>query len=114
AVIVAKLMPRVDVPLIAGPPALSAATAMLAQLQAGAVDRTTLGDDYSAYLTPALLAGARHTLAGPITGLTLARTAERGGMEVTAFRFALGARPAQALMYRTPDGKIQEFAISVP
>jgi hypothetical protein len=35
-------------------------------------------------------------------------------MEVTAFRFALGARPAQALMYRTPDGKIQEFAISVP
>ena len=34
---------------------------------------------------------------------------ERGGMEVAKLRFRVGSVPAEALMYRTPDGRIQEL-----
>ena len=34
---------------------------------------------------------------------------ERGGMEVSSVRLVLGTTPASTLMYRTPDGKVQEF-----
>jgi hypothetical protein len=35
-------------------------------------------------------------------------------MEVATLRFKVGARAAAALMYRTPDGKIQEFLVFEP
>jgi hypothetical protein len=90
------------------------ATALLSQLQKGRVDRAALGDDFSAYLTPERLAGARKSLAGRIADVQVASTAERGGMEVADVRFKVGARAAAALMYRTPDGKIQEFLVYQP
>jgi hypothetical protein len=71
------------------------------------VDRSTLGDDYSAFLTPQLVAGAHNSL-GPISKVEVDNTAERGGMEVAVIHFNSGKQPAGALMYRTPDGKIQE------
>jgi CubicO group peptidase (beta-lactamase class C family) len=106
--ILAKLVPpHVDVPAINGPAAVAAARTFLVALQQGKVDRSTLGDDYSAFLTPELVAGAQKSL-GPITDVEVAQTAERGGMEVASIRFKTGGQPARALMYRTPDGKIQE------
>jgi hypothetical protein len=49
------------------------------------------------------------TALGPITGVEVMHTSERGGMEVASIRFKAGQQGARALMYRTPDGKIQEF-----
>jgi D-alanyl-D-alanine carboxypeptidase len=108
--ILAKLVPHIDVPTIHGPAAVDAARTFLVALQQGKVDRSTLGDDYSAFLSPELVAGAHASLTalGPITDVTVAETAERGGMEVAEVRFKAGKQAAGALMYRTPDGKIQE------
>ena len=112
--IVPRLVPRVTVPKIEGSPALAAATTLLQQIIDGKVDRTTLGDDYNAHLTPALAEAARASLRkeGAVTGLRLLRTVERGGMEVAVVAFKAGATDARALMYRSPDGKIQEFLIT--
>ena len=112
--IVERLVPKVDVPEIHGPPALDAARAFLTALQQGQVDRTTLGDDFNAFLTPELLISARSSLGrlGKITDLRVENTVERGGMEVTVLKFKIGQSGAQAYMYRTPDGKIQELLIA--
>ncbi|HET9982349.1 MAG TPA: serine hydrolase domain-containing protein [Longimicrobiales bacterium] len=109
--IVAELLPHVDVPVIHGPPALDAAKAFLAGLARGTVDRSTLSEDFDTYLTPDMLKAARTAFAaaGPLSDIRVAGTRERGAMEVAVIRFKLGSTEAQALMYRTPDGKIQEF-----
>ena len=112
--ILAKLMPHVNVPVIRGAPALPAAIAFLGQLQKGRVDRAQLGDDYSAYLTEQRLAAARRTLAGRISEVQVIGASERGAMEKVELRFKVGARAAAALMYRTPDGRIQEFLVYEP
>jgi hypothetical protein len=41
----------------------------------------------------------------------LASTSERGGMEVSVTRFTFKDCTLRALMYRTPDGKIQEYLV---
>jgi D-alanyl-D-alanine carboxypeptidase len=105
--ILAMLVPHVDIPAIQGPTAVDAARTFLVSLQQGHVDRSTLGDDYSAFLTPELIAAAQKSL-GPITEVEVVRASERGGMEVAQLRFKTGRETAGALMYRTPDGKIQE------
>jgi len=112
--ILRKLIPQMSVPAIHGPPPLAAAQAFLAAFQRGQVDRATLGDDFSAYLTPDRLAAARRSMAGRITDLAVGGTSERGGMEVAQLSFKVGGRPATALMYRSPDGKIQEFLVYRP
>jgi D-alanyl-D-alanine carboxypeptidase len=111
---IAKLSPQVDVPKIAGPPALEAATAFLTSLEQGRVDRATLGDDFNALLTPEHVARDRASLAsyGRIRDVRIARTLERGGMEVAVVEFKVGTIPAASLMYRTPDGKIQQLLIN--
>jgi CubicO group peptidase (beta-lactamase class C family) len=109
-----RLVPEVDVPEIHGPPALEAARAFLTALEQGQVDRSTLGEDFNAFLTPEHLASARTSLGrlGKITDLRVDNTAERGGMEVAVLHFRVGRTNAQAYMYRTPDGKIQELLIA--
>jgi CubicO group peptidase (beta-lactamase class C family) len=103
----ADLVPHIDIPKINGPAAVDAARTFLVGLQAGRVDRSTLGDDYSAFLTPQLIQGATKSL-GPISDVQVTNRGERGGMEVAQIRFKTGRQAAGALMYRTPDGKIQE------
>ncbi len=114
AEIIAKLMPHADVPVIRGLGALEAGKAFLDRLVKGEVDRSTLGEDFDSYLTAAKLdaAGAALRQMGPVTNVRLAQTVERGGMEVAVIQFSVGSQTAQALMYRTPDGKIQEFLLS--
>ncbi|HTE45279.1 MAG TPA: serine hydrolase domain-containing protein [Gemmatimonadaceae bacterium] len=112
--LIAKLIPRVDVPEIHGAAALDAARTFLTALEKGTVDRSTLGADFSAYLTAAKVDAARKALhaMGAITNIRVANTVERGGMEVAVVQFSVGKTSAQALMYRTPDGKVQEFLFS--
>jgi len=112
--LMAKLMPHVDVPTVAGLPAIDAAKAFLASVEAGKVDRSTLGDDFNALLTDAQIAKDRASLAahGRISDVVVRRTVERGGMEVAIIEYKVGTTAARTSMYRTPDGKIQQFLIN--
>lgn len=114
AAAVARLTPHLDVPKVAGPGALQAATAFLTSLEKGAIDRGTLGDDFNALLTPEHVATDRASLAshGRITDIRVVRVRERGGMEVALIQFKVGPVAAQSAMYRTPDGNIQQFLIN--
>jgi len=113
--LVAKVMPRSpDVPVIAGAPALDAARKFLTELEKGTVDRATLGADFSAFLTAEKVAAARRALnaMGPISKLRVAGVRERGEMEVATVQFSVGSTNAIGVMYRTTDGKVQEFLFS--
>ena len=112
--VLARLMPAADAPVVAGPPATDLALQLLAQLRAGEVDRRLLGDEYSAFLTAERVAVMSRSLvtAGEVSDVVPGAIRERGGMEVSSVRLMLGATPATTLMYRTPDGKVQEFLVN--
>ena len=107
--ILAKLLPPEEaIPAVQGLPAREAAAALLRQLREGKVDRDTLGEEYDAWLTPERVASA-FPQKGEVSELEVVDRYERGGMEVAKLRFRVGNVPAEALLYRTPDGKIQEL-----
>ncbi len=112
--VLARLMPSADAPVVAGPPAKDMALQLLAQIRARQVDRSLLGEEYSAFLSPARLAAIAASLdqAGEVGGVSAGPIRERGGMEVSSLRLVLGSTPATTLMYRTPDGKVQEFLVN--
>lgn len=112
--LVSKLLPQVDVPKIAGLPALDAAKAYLTQLAAGKVDRATLSEDFNAHLTPALEQAASKSITalGGISDVRVVTRVERGGMEVAVLRMMVGKVATSGTMYRTPDGKIQQVLIT--
>lgn len=113
--LLAKLMPpSPDVPVVRGASALVAASKFLTELEQGTVDRSTISPDFDAYLTPAKVGQARKALndLGRVSQVRVAGLRERGGMEVAIVRFMVGTTEAQGLMYRTPDGKIEEFLFS--
>src|SRR5262245_974044 len=103
-----------DVPKVKGPPAKDAALDLLRQLQAGEVKRENLGDEYSHFLTPDRVRGAKTRL-GPLDEPVRAEAdppSERGGMEVAVVHFTFkSGKKVKGLMYRTPDGKVQESLI---
>ena len=109
-----KLLPSVDVPVVRGLPALDAAKKFLAELEQGTVDRSTISADFDAYLTPAKVAAAKRSLnmLGKISDVRVVGRGERGGMEVATVEFKVGSIAARGLMYRTPDGKLEEFLFS--
>jgi CubicO group peptidase (beta-lactamase class C family) len=110
----APAQPVAPVPVIAGPPSSEVATTLFRQFQQGHVDRSLLGEEYSWFLTDARLASTSARLAalGEPTRIEPGSPAERGGMEVTVTRFVFANKTLGGLMYRTPDGKVQEFLIS--
>jgi CubicO group peptidase (beta-lactamase class C family) len=109
--VLAKMMPAADAPKITGRPAKDVALELLAQIRSGKVDRSLLGEEFNAFLTPERLAVMSKSLvaAGEATGIEMGPISERGGMEVSQVRLLVGTTPIRTLMYRTPDGKIQEF-----
>lgn len=113
--LVAKVMPKSpDVPTVAGLSALDAAKKFLTELERGQVDRASLGEDFSVFLTQAKIDAGRRALnaMGPISNVRIAGVGERGGMEVATVLFDVGKTPSRGLLYRTPDGKVQEFLFS--
>ena len=112
--VLARLMPTADAPTVAGPAAREMALDLLGQIRTGEVNRALLGDEYNAFLTPARLAVMSKSLvdAGAVSEVQPGPTRERGGMEVSSLTFKVGQTVANTLMYRTPDGKVQEFLIS--
>jgi D-alanyl-D-alanine carboxypeptidase len=109
--VLAKLLPAADAPKIAGPPARDAAMALLREIRSGTVDRSKLGAEYDAFLTPERLKAMSKSLvdAGEIGAVEPGGISERGGLEVSTLRVTVGTTPIRTLMYRAPDGKIEEF-----
>jgi hypothetical protein len=51
---------------------------------------------------------------GELTGVDVRSVGERGGMEVSSVRLTLGSNALDALMYRSIDGKVQEYLLFRP
>jgi CubicO group peptidase (beta-lactamase class C family) len=100
-------------PTPSGLAALAASAAFFGELQRGKVDRSKLSDDYKAFLSPARLAAAAKTLAplGDVTNAELLGVNERGGMQVATVRLTVGGRPVTTLMYRRPDGVMEQYLL---
>ena len=107
---------RGEIPRVEGPPPAEQAAAMFKALQSGRLDRATLGEEYSAYVTPARVRAASKRLGsyGAPTGAIVKSVGERGGLEVSSLTLAFGATKLDALMYRSPDGRVQEFLLFRP
>lgn len=107
---------RGAIPPVNGPAAADEAVALFTSLQRGQLDRTALGEEYSAFVTDAKLRAASRALKpfGTPTGSTVRSVAERGGMEVSSVRLTFASGALDALLYRSPDGKIQEYLLFRP
>jgi D-alanyl-D-alanine carboxypeptidase len=101
---------------VAGPSAKAVAKEMFAMMQSGQVDRSRLGEDFNAMLTDAKLheASARLRPFGAPTQVEVDSVTERGGMEQTSVRFTFGTVKLEADMFRSIDGKVQEFLVHKP
>jgi CubicO group peptidase (beta-lactamase class C family) len=109
----AQSPPAPDVPPINGPTAKDAAIDMLKQFQAGEVKRELLGEEFSQYLNADRLKGAKERL-GPLgepTQVQVDPPSERGGMQVVTVHFTFKTTKVKASMYRSPDGKVQQFLV---
>jgi D-alanyl-D-alanine carboxypeptidase len=102
-----------EVPRVRGPLPKDVALDLLHQLQAGTLDRSKLGAELGIYLSDERVgrAAPRLKALGEPTSVEVESLSERGGMEVAAIRFVFEKSGAEALLYRTPDGKIQEFLL---
>jgi CubicO group peptidase (beta-lactamase class C family) len=105
--------PITFVPKVDGPPAKDVALALLQQLQRGELDRTKLGEEFSAFFDAARLAEAAPRLKalGDPKKVTAGEARGRGGMEVTTIHFEFASKTVKALLYRTPYGIVQEFLL---
>jgi D-alanyl-D-alanine carboxypeptidase len=112
--LIGLILPQVDVPAVRGLSAVDAATKFLTDLARGTVDRAALSDDFNAYLTDEQVALGRRALnaLGPVANVAVVGLYERGGMAVAVVNFDVGSVPARGLMYRNPDGHIEEFLFS--
>jgi len=91
---IVELLVRDEVPppKVDGPPPREMALQLLHQLQQGNVDRKALGEEFSVWLTPARVAGAKERLAalGEPSSIDVEGVHERGGMESSVLRFHFG------------------------
>jgi hypothetical protein len=102
-----------NIPKIAGAPALEVVKKVFAQFQSSSVDRKQFGDEFNVFLSEAKLASASKRLKalGKPRTTELLRTSERGGMEVTTTRLKFATMEVDVLMYRMPNGSIEQFFI---
>jgi len=103
-----------NLPTVKGPSAVDTVKAVFAGLQNGKVNRREFSDEFNHYLTDAKVAGAARRLKrlGKPNKVELVRTYERGGMEVSIARLTFKSATCSALMYRDPDGTIEQFFVS--
>jgi D-alanyl-D-alanine carboxypeptidase len=100
-----------DLPKIAGPPAKEVALDFFHQMQAGELDRSKLGEEFSVYLTDEKVKAAAPRLKalGEPTKVDVLSQSERGGMEVSSIRLTFKSAAIKGLLYRSTDGKIQQL-----
>jgi D-alanyl-D-alanine carboxypeptidase len=107
---------RGAIPRVKGPEPGTMASALFKMLQAGTLQRSDLGEEYSAFVTDIKERDASRALKafGAPTGVSVRSVGERGGMEVSSVRLTFGSGALDALMYRSPDGKVQEYLLFRP
>ena len=105
--------PKPNVPMISGLAATNAVKKTFASLQNGRVNRGEFSEEFNLYLTDGKVAGAARRLKGYGTPqkTEVLTSNERGGMEVTTTRLTFKKGSLKALMYRMPDGKIEQFFV---
>ncbi len=105
--------PARGIPSIKGPSAADEARLLFGQLQKGRIDRSQLGDEFSWFLTEERIKGASERLSvfGAPKSVELKSIEERGGMETSTVSFVFASGSLRTGMYRTPDGKVQEFFV---
>ncbi|MFO0958782.1 MAG: serine hydrolase domain-containing protein [Isosphaeraceae bacterium] len=103
-------------PKVDGPKPEDAAKEFFRQMQAGRVDRSKLGEEFSAYLTYERLAAAAPRLKalGEPKSAQVLDVSERGGMEVANIRLEFADSALEGLLYRSPDGKVQQLLFRKP
>lgn len=101
-------------PRVAGLTAAEAARKMFAEMQTGKLDRANLSDGFSFFLDDEKLrkASAKLKSFGAPTAVNLLGAAERGGMEATFVEIVFPNHSLKVSMFRSTDGKIQQFLIS--
>ncbi len=107
---------RGAIPKINGEEPGAKAAEMFKAFQSGALDRATLGEEFSAFVTDAKLRASATALKpfGAPTAVSVRSIGERGGMEVSSVGLTFASGALDALMYRSPDGKVQEYLLFRP
>jgi D-alanyl-D-alanine carboxypeptidase len=111
AVLANLIMPDAPwVPAVAGPDVGQAAMDFFRSLQAGRLDRSRLGEEFSRFLSEEKVrdASVRLKKLGVPERAEIESRSERGKMEVASVRLVCKKGTVSALIYRTPDGVIQE------
>jgi D-alanyl-D-alanine carboxypeptidase len=105
--------PAPSIPAISGRPAMETVRQAFARLQKGRVHRSEFSEEFNLYLTDARIAAAAKRLKGYGTPskADVIESHERGGMEVTTTRLTFKKGSLKTLMYRMPDGKIEQFFV---
>jgi D-alanyl-D-alanine carboxypeptidase len=103
-----------NVPKVSGPAVAEAVKAVFAQLQKGKVNREQFSEEFNHYLTDAKVSEAAKRLErfGEPKKVEVLSSNERGGMEVTTARLTSSNGDLRVLMYRKPDGKIEQFFVT--
>jgi D-alanyl-D-alanine carboxypeptidase len=102
-----------EIPTVKGPKPKEAALEFFHQMQAGDIKRDALGEEFSIFLSPERVAEAKDRLKalGEPEAVVVDAVYERGGMEVAVIRFTFKDTKIKGLLYRTPDGKIQQLLL---
>lgn len=100
-----------DAPKISGPAASEVALNFFHQMQSGELDRTTLGEEFSIYLSDERIkaSASRLKALGEPEKVEISGIRERGGMEVCSVKLIFKSIVLEGLLYRSPDGKIQQL-----
>ena len=103
-----------NVPKVAAASAPDAVKSVFAQLQKGKVNRAQFADEFNWYLTDEKISGAAKRLKhfGDPRRAEVVSSHERGGLEVTTTRLVFASGELQVLMYRRPEGIIEQFFVS--
>jgi D-alanyl-D-alanine carboxypeptidase len=101
------------IPKVDGPEPKVAALKLLHEMQTGEIKRDRLGEEFSHFLNSERVQAAKDRLKalGDPEKVEVESTHERGGMEVAVIRFTFKGAKIKGSLYRTPDGKIQQFLL---
>lgn len=102
-----------QVPTVKGPKPKEAALEFFHQMQSGDIKRAALGEEFNIFMSPERVTEAKERLKalGEPESVVVDSTYERGGMEVSVIRFTFKGTKMKAMLYRTPDGMIQQFLL---
>ena len=96
---------------ISGPEPKEVVLNFLKQMQAGSVDRSQLGKEFSFYLTDERVKSASQRLKdlGEPDKVEADPPSERGGMQVVTVKLTFKAAKLRASLYRSAAGKIEQL-----